>query len=176
MTLPANPWDFVNPPKPPTYSDEDFAKYKAILETFFGNQGPFNEQILNRVLSEAPEGMAGENPDGSAPMDVIQRRGEVLIMVEVPGLQAPSDVRITAEGSTLKVEGETRRYYQNDGDNSLEIRRKCGKFVNRVTLPFFFDPGKINARYVNGLLEVRVPIQREATGQVNVRFLAPGQP
>jgi len=89
------------------------------------------------------------------PADVIITAGEVIVIVDIAGMDSDS-INIVTDGSRLKVGGvrgssccEGRKQY-----HQIEIR--VGRFYREIELPVPVDHGKTTARYERGMLEIRV--------------------
>ena len=76
-----------------------------------------------------------------------------VIRADLPGLNPDEDIRVTVEGDALTIYAERREEQQ--GSNWSE-HRQCS-FSRTVALQGEPDPKDIDARYHNGVLEVRVP-------------------
>ncbi len=88
----------------------------------------------------------------------------MVVRAEVPGFE-PGEVDVQVSGNLLTVKAEKKEEKKGkDGDGRYEERR-YRTFHQSVTLPPGTDPGKIEARYKNGLLEVHVPKSEQAKGK-----------
>lgn len=150
---------------------------KNFIESFFGTN-PFGDDFLQRVAKGNVVGETNaytekktETSNRSIPVDMIQRKYELLYIFEIPGLSSKEDVRIKVVDSTLIIEGHIKRNYAIDNKDKTKLERKIGKFSKRVTIPIIYDSKRIRARYNNGLLEVRLPILRQTVqDNITVQF------
>jgi HSP20 family protein len=96
---------------------------------------------------------------GWAPVvDVNESASDVGITVELPGID-PSAVEITYENDVLTVKGE-KKSTRKEGDSETRyhiVERTFGAFTRSFRMPKGLDESKIEARYANGVLTVRVP-------------------
>ncbi len=87
-------------------------KNKDMISSFFGNN-QFDENFMQKMMEKGTvlgqESPMMDNDTKSIPMDMIQRKHEVVIILEIPGLNSEEDVDIKVLGSTLIIEGEIRR-------------------------------------------------------------------
>ena len=60
---------------------------------------------LHRQFFEISSAAPGRVPTWEAPVDVFERGRELMVMVALPGV-APEAIRISLEGTLLKVSGE----------------------------------------------------------------------
>jgi len=154
---------------------------KELFESFFGGN-MFDNQFFEHVI---PKDSTKKKSDGnvgnlntdlesnvkSIPMDLIQKKHEFVLILEIPGLNQEKDVMIKSVGSTIIIEGEIKRNYDWEENQSIKLERKIGRFSKKVQLPIVFDKKRIHAKYKNGLLEVRVPILKHSnTETISVHF------
>lgn len=118
---------------------------------------------VNRLFDDMFGGLArrGGRQQGSqasqwAPaLDVLHEDGDILIRAELPGVK-PEDVDITLSRGVLTIAGERRGEQERQGSGYYVRERRYGSFRRSMQLPEGIDESNINARYENGVLEVRV--------------------
>lgn len=88
--------------------------------------------------------------------DVYESGDAVIIRMELGGLQ-PGDAEVTVDGNVVTIRGERRDRcpVRKVAFHQMEIR--YGKFQRRIKINVPFDPDRIEARTVEGFLEVVVP-------------------
>lgn len=82
---------------------------------------------------------------------------KLVIMADLPGLQPDRDISVSITADILHIRAETF-----DGVGVPESDLRAGAFVRDIRLPLGTDEGHVSATYVDGVLEVRVPM-RERT-------------
>src|SRR3954471_4934282 len=124
--------------------------------------GFFGLQRLNRILDEAFAG-SGFPEQGNiitstlfAPTDLSEDSGALQISMELPGVQ-PDDVRLSLENNILTIRGEKRQELDENNERVHRFERIYGVFERTFALPNTVDPDKIEARFENGVLLVRIP-------------------
>lgn len=95
-------------------------------------------------------------------LDIEEKEGEALVRVEAPGFEA-SDFEVNVTGDTLLVRAERREEKKEGEEAAPAFRRE--RFERWVSLPPGTDAEKVEARYRNGVLEVRLPRTPEALGR-----------
>jgi HSP20 family protein len=103
--------------------------------------GPARRALLER---EFPPVRVATNDDGA------------LLQALVPGV-APEKIEVTVHGDTLSLKGEREAPAPAEGATWHRNERRTGRFARTVTLPFEVDPERVEARFENGVLEVRLP-------------------
>jgi len=87
--------------------------------------------------------------------------GTYVIQFALPGLD-PKDVKVSLLDGLLTVQGESKADHDPTGKKYFVREVVYGAFERRVTLPEGVDPAQVEAKYTNGILEVRVPTPRAA--------------
>jgi HSP20 family protein len=122
----------------------------------------FGLQRLNRILDEAFAGAAFPE-QGSvmtstlfAPTDVSEDENALQVTMELPGVD-PDDVRLSLENNVLTIRGEKKQQFDENNERVHRFERVYGVFERTFVLPNSVDPDRIEARFENGVLVVRIP-------------------
>jgi HSP20 family protein len=86
---------------------------------------------------------------------VLHDDGDVLVRAELPGVK-PDDVEITLSRGVLTISGQRKAEQEQQGQGYYVRERRYGSFRRSLMLPEGIDESKINARYEDGVLEVRI--------------------
>lgn len=118
---------------------------------------------INQALSDSPNRWASEDAFGAwaPPVDIFESGDDLLIRAELPGLRR-EDIDVRVEENTLVLRGERQVDNEINDAKTYRQERVFGAFSRRFALPTSVDPTRITARYVDGLLEVRLPKADEA--------------
>ncbi|MGC1184842.1 MAG: Hsp20/alpha crystallin family protein [Candidatus Dormiibacterota bacterium] len=100
-------------------------------------------------------GAREQAPTTYLPLDVRQTDSEFVLEASVPGFAA-EDIEVVAEKGTLTIRGE-RKSDEELAGRYLRRERRQSSFVRQLTLPAEVRESEITARFVNGVLTVRVP-------------------
>jgi len=118
---------------------------------------------MNRLFSRFG-GFDGDQKNGGQWMltvDVIETPETLKLKAALPGID-PQDVNIEVNDRTLTIMAERRQ------DNTVEegsyqwIEHQYGTFSRSVSLPRYADTEKIEARYINGMMELTIPKKESA--------------
>lgn len=82
--------------------------------------------------------------------------GRFVVRAELPGLDVDNNIDVTVRDGILRIHAE-RQEQRKDGQRS-EFR--YGSLSRSVELPKRAEPAKITANYVNGILEIVVPLSQ----------------
>ncbi|MGB8713393.1 MAG: Hsp20/alpha crystallin family protein [Onishia taeanensis] len=107
-------------------------------------------------------GLGALEPQGFPKIDVIDRDAELVVKAELPGIKREDlDISVTEGSVTIKGESkqeskeETGEYYHS------EISRKS--YSRTLSLPCEVDADRAEASFNDGVLELTLPKQKEAT-------------
>ena len=94
---------------------------------------------------------------GFVPAVEVAREGEdVVVRVELPGIDVERDVAIEVERGTLVISGERRDTRAEEQEGVLVRELRYGQFRREFALPPGVSPEQVEASYDAGLLDVRV--------------------
>lgn len=123
------------------------------LTTSFGELA----ELMDSLWGSRARGLFGGRPaTASAGGDVWVSDEDALVTFELPGVKR-EDVHVSVEGDTVTVKGERRLAEPGDGETYHRRERGYGKFERSVEVPFRVDSDKVEAKYENGVLHVRLP-------------------
>lgn len=89
-------------------------------------------------------------------MDVTTRGDDLIVKVELPGVDVEKDVNVSVDQGMLRISGkrEAEREEEREGYRFREMR--YGSFERVMPLPEGLDADAVSAEYVDGILEVKV--------------------
>ena len=88
--------------------------------------------------------------------------GTYVIQLALPGVD-PKDVAVSWMDNVLTVKGERKADHDTTGKDYFVREVAYGAFQRSFALPEGVDAAQVEAKYANGMLEVRVPAPRAAT-------------
>jgi len=91
-------------------------------------------------------------------LDISEDEEKYFVTVDLPGL-AKEDVSVTVENGVMKIEGERKEEKKGKYHHT---ERAYGKFLRSFSLPDDVDASKIEAKAVNGVLELQMPKNKKA--------------
>ena len=136
----------------------------AMALSHFRGRGFYDMQSeMNRMFDEMFGGLArvGGRQQGTQPMqwapalDVLHENGDVVVRAELPGVKQ-EDVDVTLHRGVLTISGERKAEENREGSGFYVRERRYGSFRRSMTLPESVDEDAINARFQDGVLEVRI--------------------
>jgi HSP20 family protein len=121
---------------------------------------------VNRLMQDAVmrPGFAF-TPGNEAPMNVIERSGQYIVQVALPGVK-PEDVDVTAHQTTLTVKcrrGDLLPQAEPKTEQGYLLAEfGASEFERKVTLPKDVDADHITAAFERGVLTITLPIAQHA--------------
>ncbi|MFN8233856.1 MAG: Hsp20/alpha crystallin family protein [Actinomycetota bacterium] len=91
------------------------------------------------------------------PIDIFERKGDLVVRMEAPGLDPAKDVKVIVEDGVLVISGERRNKEEVEEEHYHRKETSYGTFVRSIPLPAGFDEDTIRAAYEDGVLEVVAP-------------------
>lgn len=125
---------------------EDFPRWHNLAKQFLGAE--FFQDIMDS------QGAKSANSSYPA-VDVYQRTNEIIIVVDLPGVEEFRMVDFKIEGEQLTISGNVPASYQ--GYEAVNTERKNGPFTKTISLGVPVARKYSHARYRRGVLELRYP-------------------
>jgi HSP20 family protein len=114
------------------------------------------DDMLGRFLGrEGPTYGSDSGPVAWSPaIESYAKDGQVHVRVALPGVD-PKDVEVTVSDDQLTIRGERKTAHDGAGRYVREFT--YGAFERSFTLPEGIDPGKVQAKFANGMLDLMLP-------------------
>ncbi|MGE5291745.1 MAG: Hsp20/alpha crystallin family protein [Micromonosporaceae bacterium] len=137
------------------------AEFERDLDALFGDM--FGVPAVPRWHRVVPAGHARWAPA----CDVFSRDGDLVVELDLPGVDPAKDVRVTVEDGVLCISGE-RHPHTNGGAGYYRREWRYGRFERAITLPDGITGEGITASYHDGVLEVVVPKAARRSGPTRI--------
>jgi HSP20 family protein len=99
--------------------------------------------------------------EGWMKVEEVQEDGTLVVWAELPGLDPDKDVDVSVSDGVLHISAKREERNEKKDKGSYRSEFRYGEFSRDLALPTGVDPGKVDAKYKDGILEVRVPWQGE---------------
>ena len=116
-------------------------------------------RMFNNIWSSPSLVPRGEEMPGFFYPDVelSETNGNIEISAELPGVSGKDiDVTLSADGSTISIKGEKKLSKEKKEKDYYCAERSYGSFRRTLGLPSSVDPDKVDAKFSNGVLEIRL--------------------
>lgn len=114
---------------------------------------------FDRLLSDLAD---GEGREWTPAIDVVRDNGDLVVRANVPGIK-PEEIEIKVEDDVLTISGEHEETKEETDKKFVRRERRYGAFSRSMPLPEGVDPKKIDAKTHDGVLEVTIPLPKEAS-------------
>lgn len=91
------------------------------------------------------------------PVEVFEKRGDLHVKVELPGIDPQKDVTVTVENGYLIIRGERKETSEAKEEGYYRKETVYGVFERHIPLPSSVKESAIKADYKGGILEIVVP-------------------
>jgi len=128
-----------------------FGDFDRMLDNYFNRKWPrlFGpEDRLNDLW--------GTYEMRSPSMDVIDRDNEVIVRVELPGVDK-KDIDVSISNDTLTIKGTSGKELTEEKGNYYRSEIRKGSISRTISLPPGVDSTKAEAKFKDGLLELTMP-------------------
>ena len=90
-------------------------------------------------------------------MDVFEREDDLVVKLEIPGIDPAKDMTIVVKDGALILTGDRRQEKEIDEEAYHRMEVSYGSFERSIMIPEGVDEDRITATYVDGVLEVILP-------------------
>jgi HSP20 family protein len=96
-------------------------------------------------------------------LDVTEQDGAFRVLAEIPGVKK-EDIQVTIDGDQVSISAEVRsEKEEKDGERVVHSERYRGKVSRAFRLADEVDEAQAEAKYADGVLELRLPKKAGAT-------------
>ncbi len=89
-------------------------------------------------------------------IDVIESDKAYTVHAEIPGV-TKDEIQVTVEGNQVTISAEVKRNNETrEGERALHVERYAGTLFRSFTLPTELDETASEARFENGVLELKL--------------------
>ncbi|KEZ76723.1 Hsp20/alpha crystallin family protein [Salinisphaera hydrothermalis] len=96
-------------------------------------------------------------------VDIREKKKEYVIRADVPGVNR-EDIHLTVDKGVLKLSGERRWEHEEKDEKQHRRESYYGQFTRSFSLPDNADGHKIQAKYRDGVVEIRMPKTADNSG------------
>lgn len=97
-------------------------------------------------------------------IDVAETDDAIEISAEIPGV-AREDLDVSVANDTLVIKGQKSKTREDSDKDWRLVERHYGSFRRHVPLGFTPEDGKVDARFEDGVLKLRIEKPKDAAAQ-----------
>ena len=94
-------------------------------------------------------------------IDLSEGPKNIRIKAEIPGVDA-NDIDVSIDDGRLIIKGEKKRENKEEEENHHYIEQSYGYFNRSIDLPADVDPDKVDAKFKNGILKLKLKKTKES--------------
>jgi HSP20 family protein len=124
-------------------------------------------ELLNRLSGEVNSLMRGQGHGNASDAtmsvaswipaaDIREENDRFVIHADVPGVD-PKAIDVTLENGMLTIKGERSNETNTESNGYRYVERTQGSFMRRFSVPNTVDTAKVQAKALNGVLQIIVP-------------------
>jgi len=98
------------------------------------------------------------------PIECMRKNGNLVVRADVPGMDA-KDIEVSVLGNVLTIKGERKAEKEEKKENYYRRELSYGAFDRRLTLPEGAMGDQVKAAVKNGVIEVTIPVGKEAAAK-----------
>jgi HSP20 family protein len=120
------------------------------------------DALFERYFGGLPDVFrAGDRLQNFWGLDISEKDNEVVVRADAPGFE-PGDFDVRVTGNVLTIRAEQKQEAKKEKQAYSFSERRLER---TVTLPAGTNPDQVEARYHNGVLELRLPRTEESRGR-----------
>ncbi len=90
-------------------------------------------------------------------VDIAEKNGAYTVVADLPGVKK-EDIQVSIDGAEVTLSAEVKREREvTQGERVLHTERTFGSVTRSFTLPQEVDEAKAEAKFRDGVLELRLP-------------------
>lgn len=114
---------------------------------------------FGRRFGHLPGAFASMFDEAAIKVEEYQEDDRLVVRAELPGIDPDEDVEITIQGDLLHIRAERTTETRTEEQKGFRSEFQYGSFARSIRLPAGAGDD-VTASYTDGILEVRVPIDR----------------
>jgi HSP20 family protein len=130
----------------------------------------FDRALFSPLVADLNRARSSFLPQSSwAPhVEVQTEEDRIVVRADLPGVRQ-EDIRVETEPDLLTIAGERHEERKETKEGVFHSERRYGQFKRCLRLPRGADAEHAEARFDNGVLEVRIPALKQPSRRVEVR-------
>jgi len=88
-------------------------------------------------------------------VDVSENRKNIVVKAEIPGVEL-KDIDVSLDGRLLTIKGEKKQETEQSDEHYHCLESSYGYYRRTIELPVDVDPSKVDAKYKNGVLKIKL--------------------
>ncbi|MFO7751814.1 MAG: Hsp20/alpha crystallin family protein [Desulfobacteraceae bacterium] len=94
-------------------------------------------------------------------IDISEGIKHIRVKAEIPGVDA-DDMDVSLDGRRLTIKGEKKHEHKESNENRHWVEQSYGFFNRSIDLPADVDPEKVETKFKNGILKLKLKKTKES--------------
>ena len=125
------------------------------------------DDLMHRFFKEEPF-FTGRAQTFQPAIDVSETDEEFVVKGEIPGID-PKELDVSVTGQVLTIKGEKQEEKEEKDEGTYRKERRFGSFSRSITIPCEIQEDKIEAKFQNGVISLRLP-KKETTKKRSIQI------
>lgn len=109
------------------------------------------------------------NGDLAVRVEEFEDEGHYVIRAEVPGVNPDEDIDISISGTMLRLSIHREKHAETSTMRHYRSEFHYGSFIRTIDLPTMAADEDVDARYEDGVLEVRIKLNGKAKSHQRIK-------
>ena len=114
--------------------------------------------MAGRSVMDFPESWIDSVGEAAIKVEEYEDADKLIIRAEAPGVNPEDDIEITLSEGMLRIMVQRKKESKHETKRHYRSEFQYGSFVRTIALPAGATDQDVKARYVDGVLEVRIPM------------------
>jgi HSP20 family protein len=132
----------------------------SLLQRMFNDMERLTDLVSGGQQMSSGGGRQGALALWTPRIDVVRRDDRLVVRADLPGI-SPDEVSVELRNNALIIEGQRTEESEDDSGDVYRMERVSGAFRRIIELPQGIDPSATEARFENGVLEIKVQLPRD---------------
>jgi HSP20 family protein len=94
-------------------------------------------------------------------VDVSEDKRDIVVKAEIPGVDK-EDIDLSLDGRFLTIRGEKKHEKEESDEHYHRVESSFGFYKRTIELPADVDESKVDAKYKNGVLKIKLRKAKES--------------
>jgi HSP20 family protein len=103
------------------------------------------------------------------PVEEFVEDDHLVVRAELPGVDPEEDIAVSVDAGLLHIRAERREQHADDKPDRYRSEWRYGAFSRTIRLPADAGAADVDASYEDGILTVRLPIDRDRGERTRVQ-------
>ncbi len=114
--------------------------------------------MAGRSVLDFPESWIDSVGEAAIKVEEFEEENQLIVRAEAPGVNPEDDIEITVSEGMLRIMVQRKKEHKHENKRHYRSEFQYGSFVRTIALPAGATDQDVKARYVDGVLEVRIPM------------------